>query len=59
MEYKRIFRLKLAQQEKFTAFPEVFQGVQVGLLTHAGWMRRVVLVVGGLVVVVLEDGLQD
>jgi hypothetical protein len=59
VEYKRIFRLTLAQQEKFAAFPEVFQGVQVGLLTHSSWTRRVCLVVGGLVVVVLDDGLQD
>jgi hypothetical protein len=59
VEYKRIFRLKTEQQEKFAAFPEVFQGVQVGFLTHAAWTRQVCLVIGGLVVVVFQDGLQD
>lgn len=60
MEYNRIFRLNPSQQKKFAAFREVFQGVQVGLLTLRGWTGgRVCLVIGGLVAVVIEDGLQD
>jgi hypothetical protein len=59
MEYKCIYRLSIFQQKAFTAFPEVYRGVQMGLLTHGGRRRVVCLVVSGLVAVVIEDGLQQ
>jgi hypothetical protein len=57
MEYKRIYRLKPKQQEAFAAFPEVYQGVQVGRITHGSWTDVVCLVIGGLVAVVVQDDL--
>ncbi len=51
--------LETVAAKAFAAFPEVFQGVQVGLMTHGGWTRRVCLIVAGQVAAVLEDCLQD
>ena len=59
MKYECIFRLRSEQQEDFSAFPEIYQGVQVGLIKHRNWNGVSCLVVSGLVAVVIEASLQN
>jgi hypothetical protein len=59
MKYECIFRLRGKQQEDFSAFPEIYQGVQVGLIKHRNWNGVSCLVVSGLVAVVIGTSLQN